>query len=74
MQNRIVGRSNDRQLAGTLNSYQFLGRTMSWDAQYEDKVNKLTVDDVNKALKKYIDLKKMSMFKAGDFDKVVKKP
>jgi zinc protease len=74
MQNRIVSRSNDRQLAGTLNSYQFLGRTMSWDAQYEDKINKLSVDDVNKALKKYIDLKKMSMFKAGDFDKVVKKP
>jgi zinc protease len=74
MQNRMVGRSNDRQLAGTLNSYQFLGRTMSWDTQYEDKINKLSVDDVNKALKKYIDLKKMSMFKAGDFDKVVKKP
>jgi zinc protease len=74
MQERTVGRSNDRQLAGTLNSYQFISRTMSWDAQYEDKVNKLTVDDVNKALKKYIDLKKLSMFKAGDFDKVVKKP
>jgi zinc protease len=74
MQERMVGRSSDRQLAGMLNSYQFLGRTMSWDAQYEDKVNKLTVDDVNKALRKYVDLKKLSMFKAGDFDKVVKKP
>ena len=74
MQTRMVGRSNDKQLAGKLNSYQFLGRTMSWDAQYEDKISKLSTDDVNKALKKYIDLKKLSMFKAGDFDKVVKKP
>jgi zinc protease len=72
-QNRLVGRSNDRQLSGKLNTYQYLNRDMKWDAAYEDKLAKLTVDEVNKALKKHIDLAKMSLFKAGDFDKV-KKP
>lgn len=72
-QNNLVARSNDRQLSGMLNSYQFLNRDMKWNAAYEDKISKLTVEDVNKALKKHIDLSKMSLFKAGDFDKV-KKP
>lgn len=72
-QNRLVGRSNDKQLAGKLNGYQYLNRDMKWDAAYEDKLSKLTVEDVNKALKKHVDLAKMSLFKAGDFDKV-KKP
>ena len=72
-QNRLVGRSNDRQLSGKLNQYQYLNRDMKWDAAYEDKLAKLSVDDVNKALKKHVDASKISMFKAGDFDKV-KKP
>jgi zinc protease len=72
-QNRLVGRSNDKQLSGKLNAYQYLNRDMKWDAAYEDKLAKLTVEDVNKALKKHVDLSKMSLFKAGDFDKV-KKP
>ena len=72
-QNRLVGRSNDRQLSGKLNQYQYLGRDMKWDAAYEEKLSKLSLDDVNKALKKHIDASKISMFKAGDFDKV-KKP
>jgi zinc protease len=73
LQNRFVGRSNDRQLSGKLNQYQFLNRDMKWDAAYEEKINKLTVEDINKALKKHIDPTKLSMFKAGDFDKI-KKP
>ncbi len=73
MQNRLVGRSNDRQLSGKLNGYMFLNRDMKWDAAYEDKLAKLTVADVNNALKKHVDASKISLFKAGDFDKV-KKP
>ena len=73
VQSRTVGRSNDKQLAGKLSSYLFFGRTMQYDAKFEDQVSKLTLDDVNKALKKYIDPAKISIFKAGDFDKA-KKP
>ena len=72
-QNGLLGRSNDRQLSGKLNSYQYLKRDLKWDATYEDNISKLTIDDVNKALRKNIDPAKISLFKAGDFDKV-KKP
>ena len=72
-QSRMATRAADRSLVGRLNNYQGINRTMKWDTEFEAAIAKLTVADVNAALKKYIDLSKMSMFKAGDFDKV-KKP
>ncbi len=73
-QQRAVARANDKQLAQKLNSYAYINRDMKYDGQYEERMNKLTLDEVNKAIKKYIDYSKISLFKAGDFDKVVKKP
>jgi zinc protease len=72
-ESRLQSRSTDRSLVGRLNNYQGINRTMKWDADFEAAILKLSVAEVNAALKKYIDLSKMSMFKAGDFDKV-KKP
>ena len=54
-----------------VNWYNAADRTSR--AEVPEHVVKLSVADVNGSLKKYIDLSKMSMFKAGDFDKV-KKP
>jgi zinc protease len=71
-QSRVITRSNDKQLVGKLNAYLFLNRTMQWDINYEAQMMKLTVDDVNKALRKAISLDKISLFKGGDFDKPVK--
>jgi zinc protease len=73
LQARMLGRSEDQQLVGKLDKYLFFNRTMEWDTKFESAINALTVDAVNKALKKHIDLKKISIIKAGDFDKV-KKP
>jgi zinc protease len=73
LQARMLGRSEDQQLVGRLDKYLFFNRTMEWDTKFESAINALTVDAVNKALKKHIDLKKISIIKAGDFDKV-KKP
>ncbi len=73
VQARTVGRSSDKQLAAKLTSYLFYGRTMQYDSKFEEQVSKLTLNEVNAALKKYIDPAKISMFKAGDFDKL-KKP
>jgi zinc protease len=73
LQARMVGRSDDQQLVGRLDKYLYFNRTMDWDAKLEAAISALTVDSVNKILKKHIDLKKISMVKAGDFDKV-KKP
>jgi zinc protease len=71
-QARVITRSNDKQLVGKLNAYLFLNRTMQWDINYEAQIMKLSVEDVNKALKKAINLDKISLFKGGDFDKPAK--
>jgi zinc protease len=73
LQTRMLGRSNDQQLVGKLDKNLYYNRTMEWDAQFDNAIQNLTVDVVNKALRKHVDLKKITIFKAGDFDKV-KKP
>ena len=71
-QSRVIARSNDKQLVGKLNTYLFLNRTLQWDINYEAQIMKLSVEDVNKALRKAINLDKISLFKGGDFDKPAK--
>ena len=41
------------------------------DAEMEKKIQALTPEQVNKAMKKYIDVDKLVIVKAGDFEKVV---
>ena len=68
-QSRQVTRSQDAQLAGTLNNYLFINRTMKWDEDYEKIVNSLTVDQINAAMKKHLKPDMISIVKAGDFAK-----
>jgi zinc protease len=67
LQYRQTGRASDAQLAGKLGNYLDLNRTMAWDKSMDEKLEKLSVHDVNAAMKKYIDLNKISYIKAGDF-------
>lgn len=69
LQSRVVGRAQDGTLARTLGSYLFIDRTLAWDADLEKKVNALTPAQVQAAMKKHLDPKKMSVFKSGDFAK-----
>jgi zinc protease len=66
---RQVSRSNDGALAGTLSSYMFWKRDMSWDAQREEAIRNLTPEQVNAAIKKHLDYARMISVKAGDFEK-----
>jgi zinc protease len=68
-QSRQVSRSQDASLAGTLNNYLFLNRTLQWDAAYEKAVGNLTAEQVNAAMKKYLKPDMISIVKAGDFAK-----
>lgn len=70
LQSQQVTRSQDRSLTGQLSSNLRIDRTMMWSKELEDKVAKLTVEDINKAMKKHIDPKKMVYVRAGDFEKV----
>ena len=69
LQQRGQGRANDGQLINTLVANRFNGRTMAWDEQLEAKIRALSPDQINAAMKKYIDPKQIMIFRAGDFAK-----
>jgi zinc protease len=64
-----VDRSDDHQLVATLRSTMHAHRTMQYYADLEARLNALTVADVNAALRKYIDPKRIALAVAGDFAK-----
>ena len=66
---RQRNRGNDGGLAGTLQGYLFLGRTFAWDDEIDKKVQALTPEQINVAMKKFLTPDKISIFKAGDFAK-----
>ena len=67
LEKQKVTRSEDSQLAATLRSNLFVGRSMEYYADLENKINALTVEDVNAALRKYIDPAHIALAVAGDF-------
>jgi zinc protease len=54
-------------LVSLLSSELAAGRTLSFLADFEKKVAALTVADVNQALRKQIDPKRLVIIRAGDF-------
>lgn len=72
LQSRQVTRAQDPSLAGTLNNYLYLNRTMAFDADLDKKFEALTPAMINAAVKKYIDPTKLVIIKAGDFAKAKK--
>ncbi len=69
LEGRTQGRANDNELVGTLVARRFAGRTMTYDEDLEKKVAALTPDQINGALRKYIDPKQIVIIRAGDFAK-----
>lgn len=65
--NRQRNRGQDNGLANVLANYLFLNRTLVWDDELDKKVQALTLEQVNAAMKKYLTPDKISIFKAGDF-------
>lgn len=72
LKSRRVSRTSDNGLASTLNAYLYYDRDLNWDAQFEKNVENLTLEQVNTAVKKYLDYSKMIFVKAGDFKKAEK--
>ena len=66
---RMLQRADESQLAGVLESVERWGRTMQWDEQLEAKVAALTPEEVDAALKKHLDPSVLSIVKGGDFKK-----
>lgn len=74
LQARQVMRTEDGMLAGTLANNALYDRTMTFNREVESKVDSLTMEQVNAVFQKYMDPKKLSIFKAGDFEKAGVKP
>ena len=64
-----VQRTQDSQLAGLVASELFAGRTFAYYDEMEKAIAGLTVDDVNAAIKKHFQPKKVVHIRAGDFKK-----
>jgi len=72
LQSREVSRGQDNELMARLATQAYWDRTMAWDADLDSKLKALKASDVNAALRKYVDVSKISIFKAGDFAKAKK--
>ncbi|MEM9723515.1 MAG: pitrilysin family protein [Bacteroidota bacterium] len=70
LKQRLVNqRAQDNFLARRLSLYMEWGRTMEWDALLEEKVSALSTEEINAAMKQYLDIEKVHMVKSGDFVK-----
>jgi zinc protease len=72
LQSREISRTQDGALAAKLSGYLDIGRTMAFDAELDRHVQSLSVEQVNAAFRKYLDVSQVSVVKAGDF--AAKKP
>ncbi len=74
LQARSVARSQDGSLATRIHSLAFFDRTLVWDVALEERIKALTVADLNRALRRFVDLDKMIILKAGDFANAKREP
>ena len=68
LQSRQLSRAQDPSLLGALTQGLYLDRTLMWDAELEERIQALTVEEINSAVRRYLDLSKMTIVKAGDFE------
>lgn len=67
LQAQQVGRSNDGQVVIMLAGNQFAKRTMTYHKDFEQRIQKLSIEDVNKAVREFIKLDGLVIATAGDF-------
>jgi len=69
-----VQRADDRNVASTWAQYltKAEGRTFAYDAELERRIAALTPEQVNAAVRKYLDYNKLTIVKAGDFSRSAK--
>ncbi len=67
LQSQKVSRTSDVGLGAALAELSYEGRTMKFIADLEQKINGLTPDQVNAAVRKHLHPKDLVIVKAGDF-------
>ena len=74
LQKQTVNRSSDRNLSRTLETNLFVDKDMIWTEKFEQQIKNVTTEQINAAMKKFIQPEKFIMVKAGDFEKNIVKP
>ncbi|WP_418603218.1 M16 family metallopeptidase [Hwangdonia sp.] len=70
VQGQNVSRAKDNELSSTINNNLYYDRDMMFYKDIEDRVTNLTVEDVNKVIKKYFKtFDNWTVVNAGDFEK-----
>jgi len=72
-QSWLIGRTQDPSLSAQLAHQLKIGRTMAYVEARETKLNELTTDQVNEALRHYFDPAHLVQIYAGDFAGAEKK-
>ncbi len=67
LDSRAVGRSTDTALLNLIADHEELDRPISFDINLENRIRTLTLNEVNAAFRKHIDVNGVSIIKAGDF-------
>jgi len=68
LEGRQLGRAQDSSLAGQLSQGLYFERTLIFDAELEDRVRSITLPEVNRVVRERLDLSKITVVKAGDFE------
>ena len=68
LQNRQGGRAQDQRLAGMLINNLRTDRTMKFHKESDDRIASLSKDEVDQAIRKYVDPDKLIVITAGDFE------
>lgn len=71
---RKLARTQDGGLAARLANNAYLGRSFTWDTDFETRIAALTPQQIQGALKRKLDLDKLSIVKAGDFTRIAENP
>jgi zinc protease len=67
LEGRPLGRAQDGNLAGALSQNLYFDRTFAFDAELEERVRSVTLEEVNQTVRDRLDLSKLTIVKAGDF-------
>jgi len=69
LEQRQLQRAQDPSLAGQISSNLYFDRTFEFDAALEQNIRNLTTEEINAAMRRHLDLSKITIVKAGDFAK-----
>ena len=70
LEGRQLSRAQDGSLAGAISQNLYFGRDFQFDEAMEDRVRAVTLDEVNQAIRDRLDLSRLTIVKAGDFEGV----